>query len=101
MIIVQVEVRVKPEFTAAFEAATKENAGHSIKEPGIARFDFLQDIADPTRYVLTEVYRAADGQAKHRETAHYLKWRQAVEPMMAAPRVPAKYTNLFPADDQW
>ena len=101
MIIVQVEVRVKPEFTDAFEAATKENASHSIKEPGIARFDFLQDIADSARYVLTEVYRAADSQAKHRETAHYLKWRETVEPMMAAPRIPSKYTNLFPADEGW
>ncbi|MGC8782311.1 MAG: putative quinol monooxygenase, partial [Anaerolineae bacterium] len=71
MLIVQVHVHVKPEFVDAFIAATVENARHSVQEPGIARFDVLQQADDPTRFILVEVYRTADDPARHKETAHY------------------------------
>ena len=101
MHIIQVHVQVKPEFIEAFQRATMENAGNSIHESGVARFDVLQQTNDPGHFVLVEVYRTAEDQNKHRETAHYLKWRDAVAEMMAEPRSAMRYTNVFPDDRGW
>ena len=91
---VLVQVRVKEQSVDAFRAATMANARDSVKEPGIARFDVLQQSDDPTRFVLIEVYRTADAPAKHKETSHYQTWRDAVAPMMAEPRASLKYNTL-------
>ena len=99
--IVHVQVHVKPDAIAAFRAATLANAQASVKEPGILRFDVLQSREDPTRFVLVEVYKHPDDQAAHRETAHYLTWRDAVADLMAEPRTAVKYTNVFPDDAGW
>ena len=96
MLIVHVYVRVKAESIEPFKAATVENAKESLREPGIARFDIAQQQDDPTRFVLVEVYRNDEAPAKHKETAHYQKWRDAVAPMMAEPRSSVKYTNVTP-----
>ena len=101
MLIVHVYVHVKPDQVAAFQAASLENASHSVKEPGIARFDVIQQQDDPTRFVLVEVYRSADDPIRHKETAHYAKWRDTVEGMMAEPRTSIKYTNVFPDEQGW
>lgn len=101
MFIVHVHVHVKPESVEAFKQATLENARHSIQEPGIARFDVIQQTEDPTRFVLVEVYRSADAPAKHKETAHYARWRDAVVNMMAEPRSSVRYVNVFPDDSGW
>lgn len=101
MFIVHVHVHVKPEFVEAFKEATLENAKNSVKEPGVARFDVVQQVDDPTRFVLVEVYRTPEDPAKHKETAHYKKWRDTVEEMMAEPRRSVKYTNIFPEDEGW
>jgi (4S)-4-hydroxy-5-phosphonooxypentane-2,3-dione isomerase len=101
MLIVHVHVQVKPEFVEAFRLATKENARHSVKEPGIARFDVLQQPDDQCRFVLVEVYRTPQAAAAHKETAHYAVWRDRVAEMMAKPRTSVKYTNVFPRDEEW
>jgi autoinducer 2-degrading protein len=98
MFIVHVDVQVKPEHVEAFRAATLENARQSVREPGVARFDVAQDAADPTRFVLVEVYRTDQAPAAHKTTAHYLRWRDTVEPMMAVPRARRELTNVFPDD---
>mgnify|MGYP005853117905 CR=1 FL=1 len=101
MIVVHVHVHVKPDCVEAFKQATVENARHSIHEPGIARFDVLQQADDPTRFILVEVYRTADAPARHKETAHYTTWRDTVAEMMAEPRSSVKFTNVFPDDAGW
>jgi len=101
MLVVHVFVQVKQDAVEAFKAATLENARNSIKEPGIARFDVVQRLDDPTGFVLVEVYRSADDPAKHKETAHYQKWRDTVADMMAEPRSSIKYTNVFPDEKGW
>ena len=101
MLIVQVHVHVKGDCVEAFSRATVENAQNSVQEPGIARFDVLQQADDPTRFVLVEVYRTPDDPAKHKETAHYQAWRDAVADMMAEPRTSVKYSNVFPGEDGW
>ena len=101
MHIIHVHVHVKPESVDAFRQATIENATHSLQEPGIARFDVIQQTDDPTRFVLVEVYRTPDDQLKHRETAHYQKWRDAVAAMMAESRTAVKFTNIFPDEQGW
>ena len=99
--ILIVHIRVSKDKVEEFIAATRENAGLSLKEPGISRFEFLQDQADPCRFVLVEGYRDAEAQARHKETAHYARWRDTVAPMMAAPRTSVKFTNLHPDDTGW
>ncbi len=101
MLIVLVHVHVKPESLAAFKAATQENARNSVREPGIARFDVIQQADDPARFVLVEVYRNESAAVAHKETAHYLKWRDTVAEMMAEPRKGIKYANIFPDDQGW
>lgn len=101
MLIVHVAVHVKPEHVGAFKAATLENARHSVREPGIARFDVVQQADDPTRFVLIEAYRTPEAPAAHKETAHYQLWRDTVASMMAEPRTSVKYTNVFPADESF
>lgn len=101
MFIVHVLVHVKPDRVEAFRAASIENARNSVREPGVARFDVIQQQDDPTRFVLVEVYRTPDDAARHKETAHYKKWRDTVADMMAEPRVGVKYTNAFPDDQGW
>lgn len=101
MQIVHVHVRVKPDSIEQFKEATVENAGKSIEEPGIARFDVVQDISDPARFVLIEVYRSPEAPAAHKETAHYEKWRDTVAELMAEPRTSIRYTNVFPFDESW
>ena len=98
MHILIVHAHVKPEFVDAFVAATKLNAAASAKEPGVARFDMLQQQDDPTHFVLHEVYRDAYAPAKHKESAHYNEWVKAVEHMFVTPRTRAFYTNLAPDD---
>ncbi len=101
MLIVHVQVKVKPEFVDAFRAATIENARNSVKEPGIARFDVAQQRDDPTRFVLVEIYRGENAPAAHKETTHYAKWRDTVAPMMAEPRTSVKFNALFPGTSGW
>ncbi|HEX5218452.1 MAG TPA: antibiotic biosynthesis monooxygenase [Verrucomicrobiae bacterium] len=98
MLIVHVHVHVKPEAVDAFKAATLENARQSVQEPGIARFDVVQQADDPTRFVLVEAYRSVEATAAHKETRHYQVWRDTVAPMMAGPRTSVKFANLFPED---
>jgi (4S)-4-hydroxy-5-phosphonooxypentane-2,3-dione isomerase len=101
MHIVLVHVQVKPESVSAFMQASLDNARNSVREPGIARFDVLQQADDPCRFVLVEVYRTPEDPARHKETDHYKRWRDTVEPMMAAPRKGIRYGNVFPDDAGW
>lgn len=101
MLVVHVHVHVKPESVASFVEATVENARASVQEPGIARFDVVQQQDNATRFVLIEVYRAPEAVTAHRATAHYTKWRDTVEPMMAEPRQRMLYNAVFPAPEGW
>ncbi len=101
MFIVHVFVHVKSDQVEAFKSATIENASNSIQEPGVARFDIIQHMDDATRFVLVEVYCTPDDPGRHKETAHYQKWRDTVADMMAEPRTAIKYTNIFPDEQGW
>ena len=100
LLVVHVHVHVKAGAVDAFREATLRNARESLREPGVARFDVVQDREDPTRFVLVEVYRTAEAPAAHKETAHYAVWRDTVAPMMAEPRTSVKYGNVTP-DGTW
>ena len=101
MHIVHVQVRVQSHFVGSFIEATVENARLSRLEPGVARFDFLQDKANPESFVLNEVYRSAEASIAHKATAHYQKWRDTVAEMMAEPRTRVECANIFPGDEGW
>ena len=101
MFILHVHIHVLPEHLEAFKQATIINASHSVKEPGIARFDFLQVADEPTRFGLVEVYRTREAVAAHKQTAHYLTWVEKVEPWLAEPRTRVFYENIFPDDQGW
>ncbi|MCD8535708.1 MAG: antibiotic biosynthesis monooxygenase [Verrucomicrobia bacterium] len=101
MLIVIVNVEVKPEFLLEFMDATEVNARLSRQEPGIARFDVIQSLADPTRFVLIEAYRSNEAPAAHKETLHYQRWRDLVEPMMARPRTSEKFSAISPDAHAW
>ena len=101
MIIVHVFVHVKPEFVDAFIDATLENTRNSVREPGVVRFDLVQQDDDATRFLLIEIYRTPADSASHKETPHYATWRDTVAPMMAEPRRSVKYHTLFPEPVDW
>jgi autoinducer 2-degrading protein len=97
MLILVVQVHVKPEHLEEFKEATVINASSSMQEPGITRFDVIQQEDDPTRFVFIETYRAPEDNLKHRETPHYLAWSDKVTDWLAEPRTRNRYTNVFPA----
>jgi (4S)-4-hydroxy-5-phosphonooxypentane-2,3-dione isomerase len=101
MLIVHVHVNVKSQFIEDFKEATIENASNSIKEPGVARFDVIQQTVDPTKFILVEVYKTIEAATAHKETAHYARWRDTVGEMMSEPRQGIKFTNIFPEDVNW
>jgi len=102
MYVVCVYVRVKEENRGQFVEATLENARNTVREPGNLRFDVLQQLDDPNRFMLYEVYRDESGMNAHKATPHYAAWRDAVEPWMAEPRRGVKHNALFPEDpSQW
>lgn len=101
MLVVHVHVHVKPDGVERFKQASVANAAASVREPGVARFDVVQQQDDPTRFVLVEVYRTADDPARHKQMPHYAAWRDAVEPLMIEPRTSVKFANIFPDDENW
>jgi len=101
MLILHVNIRVKPECIEAFRAASIENAKCSAQEPGIARFDLLQHAEDPCRFSLWEVYRTDEAAAAHKLTPHWAKWTEAVTDMVAEPRTRTWYKTVFPGDESW
>jgi autoinducer 2-degrading protein len=98
MLVVHVFVRVKPESIQEFIAATRANAEASLREPGVARFDVVQQQDDPCRFVLVEAYRTDSAPAEHKATAHYATWRDTVAPMMAEPRQSVRHTSIHLPD---
>lgn len=96
MLVVHVSVHVLPQHLEAFCRATLVNAASSRREPGVARFDLLQQQDDPTRFVLVEAYRTPADATAHKETAHYATWRDTVAPMMAEPRSSVRLDCLSP-----
>jgi quinol monooxygenase YgiN len=101
MLIVHVFIQVKSGDVEKFIKATLANAKASIKEPGILRFDVLQDREDVHQFVLVEVYRTKDDPARHKETEHYKRWNETVEEMMAVPRYKKIYKSVYPGEDGW
>ncbi len=101
MHVLHVAIHVRPECVEAFKAATLANATQSVREPGIARFDVVQQADDPTRFALVEAYRTPADHAAHRETPHYAAWRDAGAPLMAEPRTAVKFAAIFPGDAAW
>jgi len=99
MLVVLVHVHVKADRVEAFEAASVDNARHSLQEPGIVRFDVLKQQDEPTRFTLVEIYRTPEAPAAHKGTDHYKRWAEVVADMMAEPRYSVKYENLFPEDE--
>ncbi len=97
MHVTLVHVRVRREDVDAFIAATRANHEASITEPGNRRFDILQSPDDPTCFILYEAYASVADAAAHKETAHYLVWREAVASMMTEPRRGEQMNGLFPA----
>lgn len=101
MIIVHVFVHVRRDAVEAFTAATLENARNSVAEPGVVRFDVVQQDDDPTRFLLIEIYRTPQDPARHKDTAHYAIWRDAVASMMAEPRSSVRYQTVYPEPSDW
>jgi quinol monooxygenase YgiN len=101
LLILHVHAQVKPDRIEAFKQASLANAEASRREPGVLRFDLIQDRADPARFLLVEIYRSSEAHAAHRETPHYRAWRDAVNEMMAEPRTSARYVNVSPDDSGW
>ncbi|MCF7929223.1 MAG: antibiotic biosynthesis monooxygenase [Spirochaetales bacterium] len=97
MIVRIIHVQVKQEYRNEFETATQKNHEDSIREPGILRFDLVRDTDNPGHYVLYEVYTSEAATTSHKETAHYAEWKQAVEPMMSAPRESASFEAVIPS----
>jgi len=98
IITVCVHVHVKEDNVNDFIEASRVNGENTVQEPGNLRFDVIQQLDDPTRFVLYEVWRDEAGMNAHKETAHYAVWRDAVAPWMAEPRQGVKHAAMFPTD---
>jgi (4S)-4-hydroxy-5-phosphonooxypentane-2,3-dione isomerase len=96
MIVTCVYVRVKPEVVQGFIKASTINHLESVKEPGNLRFDFIQQADDPCCFMLYEAYVSEEAAADHKNTPHYLRWRDTVQDMMAEPRKGVKYNIIQP-----
>ena len=94
MLIVHIQVHVKREFIEAFKAATLINARQSLLEPGVLRFEILQEAENPAKFVFVEIYRDAAASAAHKASAHYPVWRDTVAPMLAQPRVRVMFNKM-------
>ena len=101
MLVVHVHVRVRPADLEAFLAETRRNAAASLEEPGVRRFDVLQDEGDPGHVLLTEVYVDQAAADAHKRTTRYARWRDAVAPKMAEPRASTRFAAVFPGEDGW
>jgi (4S)-4-hydroxy-5-phosphonooxypentane-2,3-dione isomerase len=101
MFIVHVNVKVKPEFVDDFISVSLKNAKASLGEPGIVRFDVIQNETEPTQFVLVQVYKTENDPTKHKLTQHYQEWQESVTEMMVTPRTKTIYKNLFPDDSGW
>jgi autoinducer 2-degrading protein len=98
MIVTCVYVHVKPETVLDFIKASTANHLESVKEKGNLRFDFVQQADDPSRFMIYEAFESDEAVTAHKSTPHYLKWRDAVQDMMAEPRKGVKYNILQPSD---
>ena len=96
MIVTIVHVEVKPEYVDAFVHATTANHLHSVKEPGNLRFDVLQKGDNPAQFALYEAYEDEESAAAHKQTPHYLEWKETVAPWMARPREGVRYNAVMP-----
>ena len=96
MIVTFVLVQVKPEYIDDFILITTKNHYQSVKEPGNLRFDVLQLADDPSKFALYEAYENETAAAAHKETSHYLEWRNAVTHWMEKPREGIRYNGLLP-----
>ena len=102
MIVTCVYVSVKPESVDSFIEATVANHRESVKEPGNLRFDFLRESEDSNQFMLYEAYESEASAAAHKNTTHYLKWKEEVQKYMAEPRKGVRYSILEPKDrSQW
>lgn len=99
MLVLHVNIQIKPEYAEEFIRATADNSANSLKEPGVVRFDLVQNQEDPSCYMLMEIYQNDDALLRHKETAHYARWCATVEKMMAAPRTRMKYTTVIPESE--
>jgi autoinducer 2-degrading protein len=97
MQVTLVHVHVKPGHVDDFIRASQANHEASVQEPGNRRFDVLQSADDPTHFILYEAYATAEDAAAHKQTAHYLSWRETVADWMAEPRQGIPYHGLLPA----
>ncbi|MGB7931568.1 MAG: antibiotic biosynthesis monooxygenase [Gammaproteobacteria bacterium] len=97
MHVTLVQIHVKPERINDFIEATKRNYEASIREPGNRRFDVLQAPDNPARFILYEAYADPAEAAAHKQTPHYLSWRDTVADWMAEPRQGIPWRGLFPA----
>jgi autoinducer 2-degrading protein len=101
MLVAIINVHVIPEYIEGFKTASLDNASNSIKESGVIRFDVYQQSDDPSKFTLVEIYKSDDDPARHRETAHYARWRDAVAEMMAEPRRRTTHNVIFPPESEW
>ena len=99
MLVVHVDIAVRPDRVADFLSASVANATASLGEPGVLRFDVLRDNGDPSHVVLVEVYRDAEAASAHKQTPHYAAWRDTVAEMMATPRTSVSYTPVVPTEE--
>jgi (4S)-4-hydroxy-5-phosphonooxypentane-2,3-dione isomerase len=101
MLAVLVDVQVVPGTEEAFIEASLKNCKQSLFEPGIHRFDLIQNVDDKSNFVLVEVYNDVFAPAAHKATKHYAEWAETVKSMMAKPRSASKYRTLFPSPLYW
>jgi autoinducer 2-degrading protein len=94
MVIVEVTFRVKSNEKSTFIEYTKDNVRNSLREEGVKRFEFYQEMDKDNIFILFEIYKTKDDQLKHRETDHYKRWKAGISDLIEEPYSIRRYELL-------
>src|SRR5687767_3687353 len=99
MYVVVVNMQVKPDKVEAFKDFIYLDHAGTRQEPGNLRFDVIQGVEDPTRFMLYEVYKTPADMDAHRQTPHLAHYLAHIEEYLVEPRTATRFMSVFPADD--
>ena len=95
-IIMNIPIKVKPEFVSAYKAAFDKCRAETLKEEACMAYDLFQSYNDSTEFHLFERWKNKPGHLKHMETEHLKLYFQEIRGMQDAARTKMLTTIVCP-----